>query len=70
MNGGDNLGAFETVLPVGAEFIENIVKLNLGKAAKQLFTFKHRQIDLMEAEIKSPGSEVAYILHSREKFMS
>ncbi|MBA2732392.1 MAG: hypothetical protein H0U54_05825 [Acidobacteria bacterium] len=63
-----NIEAFETMLTVGAEFLENLVKINWGKAAKLLFTFKHRKVELLEAEIKSPGSEVAYILESRKQF--
>ena len=63
-----NMGAFETIVTVGAEFLESLAKVNWGKAAQLLFTFKHRKIELMEAEIKSPGSEVAYILETRKRF--
>jgi hypothetical protein len=63
-----NWGAFETIVTVGAEFLENIARIRWGKAAKLLFTLKHRKVDLMEAEMKAPGAEVAYIVKSRSYF--
>jgi hypothetical protein len=63
-----NLGAFETIVTVGAEFLESLAKVNWAKAARLLFTFKHRKVELLEAEMKSPGSEVAYILETRNQF--
>lgn len=65
-----NMGALETVLTVGGEFLENLLKVNWGKAARLLFTLKHRKIELMEAEMNSPGAEVAYILESWNQFSS
>lgn len=62
------MGVFESIVTVGPEFLENMVKINWGKAAKLLFFLKHRKVDLMEAEMKAPGSEVAYIIKSREQF--
>lgn len=63
-----NVGAIETILTVGAAFLENLAKVNWGEAAKLLFTFKHRKIELLEAEMKSPGSEVAYVLGAWKQF--
>jgi len=63
-----NAGAFETVITSGAELVENLVKIKWGKAAKMLFSLKHRKVALMEAELKAPGREIAYILGAREKF--
>lgn len=65
-----NNGALETILITGAEILENIVKFNWSKAAKAMFSFKHRQAALMEGELNSPGNEVAYILKTRERFSS
>jgi len=62
------VGAIETFITVAAEVLENLIKVNWGKAAKQLFEYKHKRIALLEAEIKSPGSEVAYIIKSHESF--
>jgi len=63
-----NPGAFETIVTVGAEFLESLAKVNWAKAARLLFTFKHRKVELLEAEMQSPGSEVAYILETRNQF--
>ncbi|HKQ06137.1 MAG TPA: hypothetical protein VJ464_13460 [Blastocatellia bacterium] len=63
-----SMGTLESVLTVGAGFLENVAKLKLEKAVKGLFHFKHKKIELMEAELKSPGYEVAYIAHTQEKF--
>ncbi len=51
-----------------AEMIENIVKLKFGEAAKQVFSFENRKISLLEAEMKAPGREIAYIIKAREEF--
>jgi len=63
-----NLGAIETILTVGAAFLENLVTINWSEAVKLLFTFKHRKIELLKAEMKSPGSEVAYVLGTWKRF--
>ncbi|MDQ1557315.1 MAG: hypothetical protein QOD32_375 [Pyrinomonadaceae bacterium] len=62
-------GAFETVITSGAELVEDLVKIKWGKVAKMLFSLNHRKVALMEAELKSPGREIAYILGAREKFL-
>jgi len=62
------MGNFEAILTIGSELLENLVKINWGDAAKLLFELKRRRIELMEAEMKSPGAEVAYIVKSREQF--
>lgn len=61
-------GILETVLTVGAEFLESVIKIKWGKAAKTLFSMKHQRIALLEAEMGNPGSEVAYIANAREHF--
>jgi hypothetical protein len=61
-------GILETVVVSTAEFLEDFVKFKWGKIAKGLFALKHRRIALMEGELTSPGSEVAYIIKSREQF--
>ena len=57
-----NPGVLETIFVAGSEFVENIIKLNFGKIAKQFFMFKQRKIDLFESESKAPGREVSYVL--------
>lgn len=62
----NNVGTLEIVVVTGAEIIENLLKVNWGKAAKALFSLKQRRIALLEGEINSPGNEIAYILKARE----
>lgn len=63
-----NSGSVETIVVASAEFIEDLAKLKLGKIAKGIFSLKHRKLALMEGELSSPGSEVAYIVKARETF--
>jgi hypothetical protein len=46
-----NFDTFETIVVAAADCLENLVKLNLGKAARGLFAFKHRRIELIEGEL-------------------
>lgn len=59
-------GVLETIVMSGAEFVENLIKLKFGKAAKKLFSIKHKKIHLMEAEMRAPGVEVSYISSVRK----
>lgn len=63
-----NTGTLETVVVSTAELLEDLVKFKWGKIAKGLFSLKHRRIALMEGELTSPGSEVAYVIKARETF--
>jgi hypothetical protein len=56
------IGTLETLVVAGAHF----VTLKWGVAAQTLFSAKRRQIELLEAELSSPGNEVAYIVRARE----
>lgn len=61
-------GTLETIVVTSAELIENIAKLKLSEAAKKLFSFRERKINLLETELSAPGREVAYILDAHERF--
>jgi hypothetical protein len=61
-------GTLETIVIIGAEVVENLVKVRWGKIAQVLFSLKQRRIALLEAELTSPGREVAYIFKSKEIF--
>ncbi len=50
------------------ELLEDIVKINWSKIAKGALSVKKRKIELMEAEMKAPGRECAYVFDAREKF--
>jgi hypothetical protein len=63
-----NAGAWETIIVTGAEIAENLVKFQFGKAAKALFSIRHRKLALLEGELKSPGREIAFISKAQETF--
>jgi hypothetical protein len=63
-----NASALETFVVSAAEFVENLVKLNFGKVAKGLFAIKNRNVQLLEAELKAPGREIALIAKAKETF--
>jgi hypothetical protein len=63
-----NMGTLETILVTTGEVIENFATLKIGQGAKALFAAKQRKIALLEGELTSPGSEVAYIVKAREAF--
>jgi hypothetical protein len=61
-------GVLQTIIVTPADFVENLIKFNWGKIARNLFTLKQRRIALLEGELNAPGSEVAYIIKSRDAF--
>jgi|ERR1044071_109231 hypothetical protein len=63
-----NTGTLQTLVISTAEFMEDLIKVRWGKLAKSMFAFKERNIALLEGELTSPGSEVAYIIKARETF--
>lgn len=44
-----------------ADIVENIVKLNFGKIADNIFSLNEKKLELYEAEMQAPGREIAYI---------
>lgn len=50
------------------EILENLVKFKWSSIGKSIFSFKEKQFDLMEAELKAPGRELAYISKANAKF--
>lgn len=65
-----NGGMLETALITTSELIEELARLRFSKAARALFSLKKRRIALIEGELTSPGSEVAYLIKARESFRS
>ena len=57
----DETGIIETVVTIGLDVLENLVKLNLSKAAKVFFDIKKQELLLLEGEEKLVGKEVAYL---------
>jgi hypothetical protein len=50
------------------EIIENLVKFNWSKIAKGALQVQKRKVELMEAEMKAPGRECAYVFDARKRF--
>lgn len=50
------------------EIIENLVKFNWSKIAKGVVQVQKRKVELMEAEMKAPGRECAYVFDARKRF--
>jgi hypothetical protein len=61
-------GVLETVVTSVAEVVENLAKLKLTAAAKGLFSFRQRRIQLLEAERQAPGRELVYLVRARREF--
>ena len=49
------------------EIIENLVKFNWNKIAKGVLLVRKREVELMEAEMKAPGRECAYVFDARKR---
>jgi hypothetical protein len=57
------------VMPV-IELVEDLAKLNWSKIAKGFLSVEKRQVELMEAEMKAPGRECAYVFEAQKRFGS
>ncbi|MFN2533483.1 MAG: hypothetical protein ABR555_19550 [Pyrinomonadaceae bacterium] len=63
-----NTGTLESIVVTGSEILEDLVHFKFSKVAKAMFSLKHRRIEMLEAELTSAGSEVAYIIKAKEQF--
>ena len=61
-----NVGMLQTLLVAGV----NLASLKWGDVAQSLFSSKQRHLSLLQGELTSPGSELAFIVNAREKFES
>lgn len=61
-------GVLESIIILGSEIIEDLIRLKIGKVTKSLFSLKQRKLNLLEAELKAPGRSVAYILRTQMAF--
>jgi hypothetical protein len=59
---------FEAYIIPAVEVLEDFAKLNWSKIAKLGVSAKQREIELLEAELKAPGRECAYVFEARRKF--
>lgn len=65
-----NRGIVEVFVTTTAEVAEDLIKFRWGKLAKLPFALSHKKIDLLEAEMKTPGREMAYVANARKRFSS
>jgi hypothetical protein len=61
-------GFFEAYVIPAIEIAEDIAKFKWSKIAKGAFSAKKRKVELIEAEIKAPGRECAYVFDARKRF--
>lgn len=59
---------FEAYIIPAVEVLEDFAKLNWAKLAKLGVSAKQRKIELLEAELKAPGRECAYVFEARRRF--
>jgi len=55
------VGRLEGVVTVGADLIENLAHLRFGSMAEELFSVKACEIELLEAESRLPGRDIACV---------
>jgi len=63
-------GVWETVITIAAESIEHMLKIQFGQLAKSIFAISSRKVDLLEAELKAPGRDIAYVSRARKYLCS
>lgn len=63
-----NVDAFGSVFVATAEMLENLVKINWGKAARTAVSLATRKARLSKLEIDSPQQELHYLLMTQQKF--
>jgi hypothetical protein len=63
-----SLSFVDVLLITPLEILEDLVKFKWSKLAKGLLSVNQRQVDLMEAEMKAPGRECAYVFDARKRF--
>jgi hypothetical protein len=61
-------GVLESLVVPTMDFFEDLAKLKPGKATKGLFELHKNQFYALEAEMKLPGREVAYIQRANDFF--
>jgi hypothetical protein len=59
---------FEAVATTTADVGEDLAKFRVGSIVRRLCELNREDIVLLEAELRAPGREVAYIVAARERF--
>jgi hypothetical protein len=60
--------AAEIIITSFVGFVEDFTKLRFKAIAESLFKLEHNRVALLEAELKAPGREIAYIVRAHERF--
>lgn len=60
--------ALQTLVKAPLSLLENLLRIKPTEIINPLFTFRKRQISLMDAEINAPGKEISYIFKANEAF--
>lgn len=60
-------GSLELIVTSAGELSEDFLKLKLGNLTQKLFFVKKQKIQLLEAEMKAPGKEIAFLFDLKEK---
>ncbi|PKN64597.1 MAG: hypothetical protein CVU57_14400 [Deltaproteobacteria bacterium HGW-Deltaproteobacteria-15] len=63
-------GRLEVFIVTTAKTIENVMRLKISEAIEGLFSVRRQKADLLEAELKRPGKEVAYLVEAQERFVN
>jgi hypothetical protein len=50
------------------EILEDLVQFRWSKLAKGMLSVRKRNVELLEAEMKAPGRECAYVFDARKRF--
>lgn len=66
LKGGNSF--IEVYLIPSVELVEDLVTIKWSKIAKGLLGVSKREVELMEAEMKAPGRECAYIFETQKRF--
>jgi hypothetical protein len=61
-------GKIETIITASLDIIENLAKFKPSNIMNPFFSIKRQKMDLLEAELKTPGREIAYIVKAQEEF--
>jgi len=60
-------GYIQALISAPFEIVKSLIYPDLNKIGEPFFTIRQTKIDLMEKELDTPGREVAYIRHIKEK---
>jgi hypothetical protein len=64
----ERVSTAEVVITSVVGALEDLAKFRFKEIAKSLFKLSHNRIAVLEAELKAPGRDIAYILRAHERF--